>query len=47
MEKTMTGKMQAIITKVSSHEIMNTKTIATMMKRKERMNIDTFVERPS
>jgi hypothetical protein len=47
MENIITGKMQAIITKVSSHEIVNTKTRATRMKRTERTNIDTFEERPS
>lgn len=39
--------MAATITRVSYHEMMKRKTKATMMKIKERKNIDTFVERPS
>lgn len=46
-EKTRTGTMHPIMTRVSCHEMMNTKMKATMMKMKERTNIETFVERPS
>jgi hypothetical protein len=46
-EKMSTGTMHPIMTRVSCHEMMNTKMKATMMKMKERTNIDTFVERPS
>ena len=46
-EKIRTGTMQPIITRVSCHEMMNTKMKATMMKMKERTNMETFVERPS
>ena len=46
-EKMRTGTMHPIITRVSCHEMMNTKMKATMIKMKERTNMDTFVERPS
>jgi len=46
-EKIRTGTMHPIITRVSCQEIMNTKMNATMMKMKERTNMETFVERPS
>jgi hypothetical protein len=46
-EKIMTGRMQPMITKVSCHDKMKTKIKATMMNKKDRMNMDTLVERPS
>ena len=46
-EKIRIGTMHPMITRVSCHEMMNTKMKATMMNTKERTNMDTFVERPS
>jgi hypothetical protein len=43
----ITGRMQPIMTRVSYQEIIKTKIKATIMKRKDLINIDTFVERPS
>lgn len=43
----MTGRIDATIRSVSSQEMMKRKTKATIMNRKERMNMETLVERPS
>ncbi len=46
-ENIMTGKMQPIITRVNSHDKMNTNIKAKMTKMIDLMNIETLVERPS
>ncbi len=43
----MTGKIDPIIARVSSHEMMNNKMNDTMIKINDLRNMETLVESPS